>query len=335
MQTHSNLLQTDWRTLIVLDACRFDAFENALYRFRTRIDGVLVEADSAAYDTSSWYRKHWAQSNDITLVCGNPMVWRISANKNFDHAIACWRGSQFPVPENILRVATDSVEHARNNRVIVHLVTPHLPFVTKDGIGFMNELGNSSGEVGAYNLVTEYGGANGWEYLRELYQDSILLVLHEIVKVLGKLPEPVVITADHGELIGENGIYGHPRSGFEITRCVPWFVVQSDEKKIEQRLTELGYVEENIMRHELLRDSKLEIEIEEEIEEETDEEEQEPEETKAVSSKAVIRLEEAQEPGPGPVPESDRVLWIRARQRAQEIYGPKRLPDSIIEQFLD
>jgi glucan phosphoethanolaminetransferase (alkaline phosphatase superfamily) len=37
----------------------------------------------------------------------------------------------------------------------------------------------------------------------------------------------VLITADHGELLGENGLYGHPAdSDAEKLRKVPWYSLE-------------------------------------------------------------------------------------------------------------
>jgi len=51
------------------------------------------------------------------------------------------------------------------------------------------------------------------ELVREAYRENLEIVLKEIVKgLLPKIPRDrkVVITSDHGELLGENGMFFHP-----------------------------------------------------------------------------------------------------------------------------
>jgi hypothetical protein len=91
--------------------------------------------------------------------------------------------------------------------------------------------------------------------------------LEEVDQLLGKLDGKTVVTADHGEMLGERvfpfttRVWGHSE-GFStrILRTVPWLVVESDERRgvisedpetvadleeeaVSGRLEALGYVE--------------------------------------------------------------------------------------------
>ena len=105
--------------------------------------------------------------------------------------------------------------------------------------------------------------------LREAYEENLRLVLARVADLLPFLRGRIVITADHGEYLGEEGRYSH-WSGSEspILREVPWLVIDkdraerdaaaetrrreavrkqvysgADQKKIEDRLKDLGYIE--------------------------------------------------------------------------------------------
>lgn len=68
---------------------------------------------------------------------------------------------------------------------------------------------------------------HGDEGLRKAYKKNLKIALTEVVKVVGRLPGRVCITADHGELLGEDGQYGHPFwSDNPVQREVPWFEVE-------------------------------------------------------------------------------------------------------------
>lgn len=63
----------------------------------------------------------------------------------------------------------------------------------------------------------------GKKKLRETYEKNLRLALKEVVKVVERLPEKVIVTADHGEFLGERDLYSHPPwSDDPILREVPW-----------------------------------------------------------------------------------------------------------------
>lgn len=66
-------------------------------------------------------------------------------------------------------------------------------------------------------------GING---LRRAYAENLVIVLSYVASLVPKLTGNVVITADHGELLGENGMFTHI-IGYDdpILRNVPWFRV--------------------------------------------------------------------------------------------------------------
>jgi len=48
------------------------------------------------------------------------------------------------------------------------------------------------------------------EEIRGFYDDNVIVVLEAISKILPKIEGKVIITSDHGELLGEYGMVGHP-----------------------------------------------------------------------------------------------------------------------------
>lgn len=77
--------------------------------------------------------------------------------------------------------------------------------------------------AGEIELVEQKYGKKG---LRKAYEDNLKTVLEEVAKVASRLPGKVVVTADHGELLGEEGLYGHPpRCDTPYLREVPWLEV--------------------------------------------------------------------------------------------------------------
>lgn len=76
---------------------------------------------------------------------------------------------------------------------------------------------------------------DGEEMWRELdmgtwqkaYSDNLKEVLRVLPELIDYTDGKVVITADHGEALGEGGLYMHPMGvNAPILREVPWFVIE-------------------------------------------------------------------------------------------------------------
>jgi len=66
----------------------------------------------------------------------------------------------------------------------------------------------------------------GIEGLHQRYEENLRIVLEYIVHIFNDLQGDIIITADHGELLGENGDFGHyPGRHHQVLLRVPWFKV--------------------------------------------------------------------------------------------------------------
>ena len=62
--------------------------------------------------------------------------------------------------------------------------------------------------ISPMDAVRRKYGKNG---LIEAYKENLKIVLSYVVKLCSRLPhKKIAITSDHGELLGEEGIYEHP-----------------------------------------------------------------------------------------------------------------------------
>lgn len=79
--------------------------------------------------------------------------------------------------------------------------------------------------MGVYDLA-EMGEATQSE-VREAYKSNLRYVLRKVDNFVENLEGKTVITADHGDLLGENGLYGHYLHESEIRqlRVVPWDIL--------------------------------------------------------------------------------------------------------------
>ena len=70
--------------------------------------------------------------------------------------------------------------------------------------------------------LQKYGRIN----LLKAYEMNLRIVLKYVKELTKELSGRTIITSDHGEMLGENNLYGHfAGSTKEILRIVPWFEI--------------------------------------------------------------------------------------------------------------
>lgn len=231
-----------WRYLIVLDACRADVFAEVVQD--VGLQGRLIACDSQALDTLMWYARHWTgRYPDVALVGAHPYPWdpRLDVAKNFgvarpvfrEEGALGWGGVVHPA--RMMQVVAWEVAAWPGMSFLLHFEQPHLPYIDPEGMTFLaGVLGIPAGgdewmaySKSMYDQVQAWARVHGWEGPRAYYAASLRVTLEAIRDGLGCLSNgKVVITADHGECLGEGRVYGHPRGGVrDILTRVPWFEV--------------------------------------------------------------------------------------------------------------
>ena len=291
------VLDHEWDNLIILDDCRFDAFSRAYHALKT--EGTLREFTSRGTDTTSFLLENFSGSYhpDIVYVTANPRVNTLVPN-NFFKVISVWSkgwNDEFNtvLPETMYQYALGASQRYPDKRLIIHFIQPHIPFVDLPdgawiGAKIFPELSKSSQKRPQatshskvpfsvylppwnsdwYLLELSLGNRRIWE----LYQMNLARVLTYVARLLNELPGKSVVTADHGEAIGDRlhpllplRVYGHPPGvRMKSLTQVPWFVSTApqtvqlkppdqpafeldtvkgaeDEKLVEERLKSLGY----------------------------------------------------------------------------------------------
>jgi hypothetical protein len=237
MQLQKELIEKiDWDVMIVLDACRYDTFEDVVGD--VDILGNYMKVDSQAHHTAMWYDKNWPIENkNVNLISGHGILWlkdfrifeRFANPYGFfgeNRKMWIYPGVNF---EKLLEYQTKYP----TMRHLVHIIPPHLPFLGKKGRAFMKSLDvinphttEGHGNAKAYDKVTEYGKEHGWHDPKECYRENLKFAMGWIEKFIDRIVGKVVVTADHGELLGEGDIYGHVEGFEDVLRVVPWFEVR-------------------------------------------------------------------------------------------------------------
>jgi hypothetical protein len=261
----------EWDVLIVLDACRHDLFENfapehPVYERFQSVEPVY----SCASASQEWLRKAFKNVRYNVLsgthyITANGWAETELDNDQFGSIEHVWKWAHDPElgtvpPEPVTDQAIVTYRKQNPNRLIVHYMQPHAPFI------------HASGKYQSTNEVPGEGNSqNVWKGIqqRELdadevwadYGKNLLTVLDDVETIVQNVNGIVALTADHGNALGEWGIYGHP--GYVPTptvKRVPWAIAKgegygtyepnakrdSEEWSIEDNkkdhLADLGYI---------------------------------------------------------------------------------------------
>lgn len=279
-----DIMAQDWDYLLILDACRYDVFEEVNW-----IDGDLSSVISAGSHSEEFCEANFEGRTfyDTVYVTANAFGARIGdgvfhdlvyTGEEIEEDFVGWHAfSERMEPETISEATLDAVERYPNKRVIAHFMQPHTPYfgekadelrerVAEEGLIVRSR---QPEKVEQYSLDDENvvvslkeaaeRGYVSHEEIREVYVENLRFVLEHVASLVSELDGKIVITADHGEYLGEGEKLGHPKYSYaEAVRKVPWLVLKSESRpeivaedsvkrsdvateEIEEHLKDLGY----------------------------------------------------------------------------------------------
>jgi hypothetical protein len=225
----TNVFDRDWDILVVLDACRVDLLRSVAPDTPV-VDGVEA-VRSVGSSSSEWLQNTFCghpETGDTVMVTGNTWTDRYLEADEFAALDEVWKYAwddgvgtvpARPVTDRAIRLARERSP----SRLVVHYMQPHHPFVP-------DPLDCDDGMV---RTGSEASSANPWIALRndvvaaervwDAYEANIRYVLAEVAALLDNVTGRVALTADHGNLFGEWGLYGHPmHTPVPALLRVPW-----------------------------------------------------------------------------------------------------------------
>lgn len=224
--------KTKPRILIILDACRFDYF--SLLHEALEWPGELIETWNQYRDTADWYRHIIAHQDnrDCILVVSSPIFgrrWMEPIAGAFKKLITTFDKDSvdhFARPEPTLEAAEKALILQPRSRLLIHLVPPHLPFMGEKGNAFLREHykipdGKPLGtHPNIYHDIQTYATKKGaWREIQEYYKENIEVGMNAILEASWLEGKKVIVTSDHGELIGEKNLFRH------YSTTLPWLVL--------------------------------------------------------------------------------------------------------------
>ncbi|ACV47334.1 MULTISPECIES: hypothetical protein [Halomicrobium] len=280
----TNIYEHEWDVLVILDACRVDALKSIEneYSWLNGTDEIWSVGSSSHEWMANTFRKEYLKDIRGTgLITSNPFASRVFDDRNhpphdyttlFD--IASWNtverqdfGStewcfghshEFedsfspPPAEHMTERGVIAGREQNLERLIIHYFQPHRPYIhnaVKDG---------TLSDINKYPYDSCRSGVITRSELWDRYLDNLRYVLDNVGVLLQNIDaEKVVISADHGELLGELGEFGHPEGvPHPKLKKVPWVTttgkdnktitpknnIQINNRPVEEQLENLGYL---------------------------------------------------------------------------------------------
>ena len=78
----------------------------------------------------------------------------------------------------------------------------------------------------------------GRDGLQKAYRENLEIVLHQVARLVESLSGKIIVTSDHGEMLGENHRYCHwARSSCRLLREIPWLVIDKGDRTVKSEQT--------------------------------------------------------------------------------------------------
>lgn len=273
-----DVMAEDWDNLVLLDACRLD-----FYREHTPFDSPINERLSRGSGTPEFLREnfHDESYHDTVYVSSNPYVPTLSED-TFHEVIPLldeWDENWGTVmPADVTAAAREAASDYPDKRLIIHYMQPHTPHIGPtaeklraetplqgwDRYHVFDEKSRTKAGVSIWTLARR--GGVSIETVRQSYRETLEIVFKSVDQLASEIDGKTVVSADHGEMLGERLLPFSPREFGHTTgllteelRRVPWQVVSDDKRRdvtsdppresqemsdeeTERRLQALGYV---------------------------------------------------------------------------------------------
>ncbi|PSQ40689.1 hypothetical protein BRD14_07920 [Halobacteriales archaeon SW_5_68_122] len=226
------VFDADWDLLVVLDACRADLWAEVVDP-----DSVLPVGTtrvSPGGTSTEWLKATFGEARPERLsstgyVTANPYSADHVDGAALGHLREVWRDAWDDDLGTVRpRAVTDAAIRAGRehdlDRLVVHYMQPHFPSIV-DGRDDGVELEAFGDEPLSVWEDLRFGRCSRAEVWRA-YRANLRAVLPEVELLLSNIDaDRAVITADHGNAVGERGLYGHAAGlALRPLREVPWAV---------------------------------------------------------------------------------------------------------------
>jgi hypothetical protein len=261
-----DIFSEDWDNLVILDACRYDMFEQLW-----ESSGTLEYRISMGSSSNEFVRGNFRGRELLDTVCVTANGWYFNINDFQVHAMIPLIGEEYRddetgavLPETVTKHARRAAEKYPQKRLVIHYMQPHTPYIGPTGRQYFDGFRIRSD----INRYTDSSNEFDIARLRTAYRENLEIVLEEVYSLIEILEGKTVVSADHGEMLGERHFpfpmrdYMHPHGiDNEVLVKVPWLIHSHsnrrsivseppqetsdsvDKTAVEEHLQELGYLQ--------------------------------------------------------------------------------------------
>ncbi len=275
-------MEEDWDYIIVLDAARYDVFEEVHQDY---LSGSLEKRESRASATPEWVTKVFDRRCNLNYFSTNPFINSIGLPLNeigavdydtvpsryITNIIDLWEENWDKElgtvrPEVVNERVLDEIDNLPDRRTVIHYMQPHAPFLgrgksrinrylqssfselkkngasegklsekvvdtlpnvigrleeteTAQKLGFLSSLGPTS--------LLEVLRNDTRETLMQYHEENLREAMEHVCELVEELDGDIVVTSDHGEAFGEEGVWGHHiETHIPSLVEVPWLEVE-------------------------------------------------------------------------------------------------------------
>jgi hypothetical protein len=254
----------DWDVLVILDACRYDMYEEVVGRGEPVLS---VASTSTEWMDATFDERYAEEIAGTAYVSANPYSDRLDESRFglVDHVWRDhWDEERGAIPaEPVTDHGIAAARSGQYDRVILHYMQPHFPFLGTEQFGRLGGFGMGEAESQNVWRMVERGEVDA-EAAIDAYYDNLRYVYDSVETLLENVDGDVVITADHANALGEWNLWGHRAYvPFRAVREVPWdrrhcedqqtytpevdvadLTAGGSSEDVQERLRSLGYVDE-------------------------------------------------------------------------------------------
>lgn len=256
-----HVYEADWDLLVVVDACRLDLMREVAdeYDYVTAVgEWRSINSVTRRWMEANFGSEFAEETARTAYVSGNPWSADLLDEATFGHVSHVWEhawvdpGTVPPeaVTDETIRVAREG----SYDRVVAHYMQPHCPFLSDPSVGPGKQLDRFGDQPEGDVWDALRRGEVAKEEVWSAYRDNLRIALDDVGRLLRNVDAPrTVVTSDHGNALGEWGVYGHhPDMGLDCLRTVPW--VETTAEDTGEVVPDPVRTEHELSREEQLRD---------------------------------------------------------------------------------
>lgn len=228
----------DWDNLILLDACRPDAYRE---RVLPEIpEGHFETRESRGGATREWVIGNFTnrQLHDTVYVTGSSWILKIGDEIGADlHAVIDAKDDFDIHQEKQVEKALEANDQFPHKRLLIHLIPPHHPYIGPTAEEHLPSIKDQGNEFFRKVRKDEFDFSD--EILWKSYLENLDRVVPAVRTLIDELPGKTIVSADHTELFGSRTYplpireWGHINGVYDPELVtVPWHVHDGDRKTI-------------------------------------------------------------------------------------------------------